>query len=247
MALTVLRTYATTNPAKIPPSILFSHSQTSLTIYDAFPKAIFHFLILPRVQEPYTVSELSDLRTLLGDKARAKQVITALHEEAKCLHKEIEEEMMNRYGFKWGIWTGFHGAPSMTYLEFSHIVVDIGLIDIRHLHLHVLSDDLLSDRMKNKKHYNSFHPKLGFFLDIDEVLSWFDAEDSYYKSMAKLDPKHYEPMLKGDLACWRCNTGMKNIPALKSHLEEEWHAQAKREKDKIERRRKLEERSGNKE
>ncbi|KAF8212293.1 HIT-like domain-containing protein [Mycena galopus ATCC 62051] len=171
-ALTVLRTYAQTNPAKIPPSILFSHSPTSLTIHDAFPKGIFHFLILPRVQEPFTVSDLTDLRTLLrGDKARAKQVISALNEDAKALRKEIEEEMLSRYGFKWGIWTGFHGAPSMA-----------------HLHLHVLSDDLLSDRMKNKKHYNSFRPKLGFFLDIEEVLSWFDAEDSYYTSVSLLAP-----------------------------------------------------------
>ncbi|KAJ7109319.1 HIT-like domain-containing protein [Mycena epipterygia] len=226
--LTILRTYALTNPSKLPPSVLFSHSPTSLTIYDAYPKGIFHFLVLPRVQEPFTVSELSNLRQLLsGDKARAKQVITALSEDAKALREEIEEEMLARYGFKWGIWTGFHGAPSMD-----------------HLHLHVLSDDLCSDRLKNKKHYNSFHPKLGFFLDVDEVLSWFDAEPSYYSAMAKLDTKHYEPMLKEDLACWRCNASMKNIPTLKAHLKEEWDTEAKREKAKIERRRKMEERSG---
>ncbi|KAJ7273655.1 HIT-like domain-containing protein [Mycena haematopus] len=228
-ALTVLRTYAQTNPAKIPPSILFSHNPGSLTIYDAFPKGLFHFLILPRVQEQgqFTVSEFSDLRTLLsGDKARARQVISALNEDAKALRKEIEDEMLSRYGFKWGILTGFHGAPSMA-----------------HLHLHVLSDDLLSDRMKNKKHYNSFNPKLDFFLDIDKVLSWFDAEDSYYNSMAKLDTKHYESMLKEDLSCWRCDASIKNMPALKAHLQEEWDAQAKRAKAKIERGRKLEEKS----
>lgn len=50
------------------------------------------------MQEPFTVSELSDLRTLLsGDKARAKQVISALNEDAKALRKEIEEEMLARY------------------------------------------------------------------------------------------------------------------------------------------------------
>ncbi|KAJ7905434.1 HIT-like domain-containing protein [Mycena olivaceomarginata] len=215
-------------PPKSPPSILFSHTPTSLTIYDAFPKGIFHFLVLPRVQEPFTVSELSDLRTLLsGDKARAKQVISALNEDAKALRKEIEEEMLARYGFKWNVWTGFHAVPSMA-----------------HLHLHVLSDDLLSEKFKHKKHYNSFHPKLGFFLDVDEVLSWFEAEDSYYTAMAKLDTKHYEPMLKEDLSCWRCNASMKTIPALKAHLQEEWDTQAKREKAKIERRRKMEEKAG---
>ncbi|KAJ7709962.1 HIT-like domain-containing protein [Mycena rosella] len=227
--LTILRTYAQTNPSKLPPSVLFSHSATSLTVYDAFPKAIFHFLVLPRAPEPSAGagSELANLRQLLsGDKARAQQVLASLRADAHALRAEIEEEMLARYGFKWGIWTGFHGAPSMD-----------------HLHLHVLSDDLCSDRMKNKKHYNSFHPKLGFFLDIDEVLSWFDADPSYYSTMAKLDAKHYELMLKEDLSCWRCNAHMKNIPTLKTHLQEEWDAEAKREKAKIERRRKMEEKS----
>ncbi|KAJ7156030.1 hypothetical protein C8R43DRAFT_1087390 [Mycena crocata] len=221
--LTILRTYAQTNPSKLPSSVLFSHSPTSMTVYDAYPKGIFHFLILPRVQEPSTVSELSNLRKLLsGDKAYAKQVIIALNDDAKTLRKEIEEEMLSRYGFKWGIWMGFHGAPSMD-----------------HLHLHVLSNDLCSDRMKNKKHYNSFHPK----LDIEEVLSWFDVGDSYYATMAKLDIKHYESMLKEDLSCWRCNASMKNIPALKQHLQEEWDNEAKREKAKLERKRKMEQKS----
>jgi aprataxin len=62
--------------------------------------------------------------------------------------------------------------------------------------------------------------------------------------MAKLDTKHYEPMLKEDLSCWRCNASMKTIPALKAHLQEEWDTQAKREKAKIEKRRKIEEKAG---
>lgn len=50
----------------------------------------------------------------------------------------------------------------------------------RHLHLHVLSNDLCSEKMKHKKHYNSFHPKLGYFVHLDEVLSWFDEDPSYF-------------------------------------------------------------------
>ena len=36
--------------------------------------------------------------------------------------------------------------------------------------------------MKSKKHLNSFHPKLGFFLHLDEVLSWFgpDIEPTWF-------------------------------------------------------------------
>ncbi|KAG6911482.1 hypothetical protein DXG01_014556 [Tephrocybe rancida] len=225
--MNILRTYALKDPATLPSSVLFSHTANSLAIYDTYPKSIFHFLLLPRlgVKPPLDADDLTSLRTLLkADRAHAKQVISALSEDAVILRKEIEGEMVKRYGFKWDIRTGFHAAPSMP-----------------HLHLHVLSSDLQSDRMKIKKHYNSFHPKVGFFLDIDEVLSWFDAEDSYFNSKAKLDPKPYEALLKEELACFRCGSSMKNMPALKTHLEEEWDKLTEREKGKLERKRKFEE------
>ena len=113
--LAILQRYARTSPEALPASILFKHSARNLVIFDAFPKAIFHFLILPRIQEPRLNADvLTDLRTLVsGDKELAKEVITSLEEEAKEVKKEIEDEMVDRYGFKWDVWTGFHGAPSM--------------------------------------------------------------------------------------------------------------------------------------
>lgn len=51
----------------------------------------------------------------MGDKAHAKEVINTLAEDGKMLRKEIEGEMLKRYGFKWEIWTGFHAVPSMEY------------------------------------------------------------------------------------------------------------------------------------
>lgn len=187
--LTILRSYAQkSNPTSLPPSVLFTHTSTSLTIFDAYPKvrrtasmprcktvlifrhliqSIFHFLILPSVTPPLSVFDLASLRTLLkADKAKAKEVLTGLAEDAKTVKGMIEEEMMKRYGFKWNIWVGFHSVQSM-----------------EHLHLHVLSADLCSPSMKLKKHYNSFNPKHGFFLHLDEVLSWLDAEPSYFQTV----------------------------------------------------------------
>lgn len=160
--------------------------------------------------------------------------------------------MIKRYGFKWGVWMGFHSVPSM-----------------EHVHLHVLSSDLCSPSMKKKKHYNSFHPKHGFFLHLDDVLSWLDTESSYYRTvclflyhrhffkakywprrrlattiisqMTELKKSQYEPLLKDDLVCWRCGHVFKNMPTLKAHLQEEWDQEAKAEKTKLERKRKLEE------
>ena len=50
------------------------------------------------------------------------------------------------------------------------------MCDGRHIHLHIISDDFRGLNMKSKKHLNSFHPKLGFFLHLDEVLSWFEPD-----------------------------------------------------------------------
>ena len=51
--LKILRTYAKMDDVaivKLPPTVYLSHTQYTLTIFDAYPKALFHFLILPRLQ-----------------------------------------------------------------------------------------------------------------------------------------------------------------------------------------------------
>jgi len=120
--LTILRTYAETAPESLPSSVLFKHSPKSITIFDGYPKSIFHFLVLPRLDgdniwPKLNAHKLSGLRALLigTDRDQAKEVISALAEDAKAVKQEIEQEMIQRYGFKWDIWTGFHGAPSMEY------------------------------------------------------------------------------------------------------------------------------------
>ncbi|KAG5654504.1 hypothetical protein H0H81_001145 [Sphagnurus paluster] len=166
--LTILRTYALKEPTALPKSILFTHTESSLAIHDGFPKSMFHFLLLPRIIPPLEANELNSLKTLLNsDRAHAKQVISALNEDAKSVRKDIEEEMVKRYGFKWEIWIGFH-------------------------------------------------------------------------AMTRLEPKLYEALLKEDIACFHCGSTMKNLPALKSHLQDEWEMISAREKAKIKKKRKME-------
>ncbi|KAG1734946.1 uncharacterized protein EDB91DRAFT_577812 [Suillus paluster] len=222
--LAIFRSYASKlDPTTLPPSILLSHSDTCLTVFDSFPKSIFHLLVLPRIKPPLSAHHLADLRSLLRcEKSVAKEVLMNLNEEANTVKKMIEEEMMKKYKFKWEIWTGFRPISSM-----------------EHLHLHVLSADMYSPRMKLKKHYNSFHPGLGFFLHLKDVISWFDAEPSYYGRMAKLDRSQYEPLLKDDdLCCWRCDRAFGSMRKLKAHLQDEFDQLTKREKAKLERKRK---------
>ncbi|KAI0690571.1 HIT-like domain-containing protein [Cytidiella melzeri] len=186
---------------------LVGTTDTTVAIEDKYPKAIFHVLIMPRPQKDITVEHLDSLKSLLGKgskvgKEQAKAVLEDLGAHAKQIREEMQKEMQNRYKFQWDIWTGFHAVPSM-----------------HHIHLHVISSDLHSARMKTKKHYNSFHPKLGFFLHYDDVMSWFDAVPSVYKDKTLLRGSMYEPVLKQDLSCFKCTRSFRNMPTLKEHLE----------------------------
>jgi aprataxin len=114
--LAIFRDYAMKpNPmSSLPPSILLSHSDTCLTVFDAFPKSIFHLLILPRIKPPLSARHLNDLRSLFQcEKGVAKTLLMTLNEEANKAKEMIEEEMMKRYKFKWEIWMGFHPISSM--------------------------------------------------------------------------------------------------------------------------------------
>ncbi|KAF9480107.1 hypothetical protein BDN70DRAFT_877992 [Pholiota conissans] len=231
--LTILRSYAKAAPESLPLSIRFQYSEKTTTVFDRYNKSIFHFLILPRILPGAELdpAALENLRSLLkADKNKAKRVIDSLAEEANKVKEKIEEEMIKVYGFKWDIWTGFHAQPSMA-----------------HLHLHVLSADLVSEKLKHKKHYNSFRPDLGFFIHLDDVLSWFEATHSYFEDVVKqFKPSEYEAKLKEDLVCFRCYSEMKNIPTLKAHLQEEWNKLERTARASAKRKHEIEKRQASK-
>jgi hypothetical protein len=57
----------------------------------------------------------------------------------------------------------------------------------RHLHLHVISSDLIAPALKTKRHYNSFSPRTGFFIPLADVIhGWFDHEDDSALSQKNL-------------------------------------------------------------
>ena len=128
--LTALRSYAVrAHPAKLPPSLYFSHTHTTLTIFDSFPKSLFHFLVLPRpspAPSGPSVLDLASLRTLLrADPANARATLLALRQEALRLREFIEAEMLARYGFRWDTWIGFHPVPSMECVPLSPLFLSL--------------------------------------------------------------------------------------------------------------------------
>ncbi|KAJ3168560.1 hypothetical protein HDU88_001450 [Geranomyces variabilis] len=90
--------------------------------------------------------------------------------------------------------TGFHAVPSM-----------------RHLHMHVISEDFDSPALKNKKHWNSFTSP--FFKNFQEVRALLETTGAVV-----FDKATHEEMLKGPLLCHVCKKEMKTIPTLKEHI-----------------------------
>ncbi|KAH8928504.1 HIT-like protein [Atractiella rhizophila] len=161
-ALLALENYAKSKdpPKELGKDLYLVHDEKTLTIYDCYPKAKYHFLIMPRLPSPFPdvpASSLSSLRSLLSSatvpRSKVVEVLEYLRDKAEDLKKIIEERMVKEEGFKWDIQVGFHASESM-----------------KHLHLHVISTDFQSDRLKHKKHWNSFHPELGFFLHLSDLL-----------------------------------------------------------------------------
>lgn len=90
---------------------------------------------------------------------------------------------------------GVHAVPSMA-----------------NLHIHVISVDRHSEKLKHRKHYNSFSTP--FFVPLEDF------------PLSAGDERRWpgrEGYLKRDFSCWRCGvnfgTGFKK---LKDHLEEEF-------------------------
>jgi aprataxin len=90
--------------------------------------------------------------------------------------------------------TGIHAVPSMN-----------------HLHVHVMSRDMVSDRLTRSAHYNSF--QTSFLVPLEKF------------PLAKDDPIRqlgHGPWHAVDLVCWRCKKNFGNkVTKLKAHLEEE--------------------------
>lgn len=126
--LDALRKYATvSSPTKsIPPNVLLFSNQQCLVIFDAYPKAKYHFLVLPRYPFPgqsdldsresiVKLDQLDDLKSLLirAKRGTRDQVLHAMMDTAREVEEMIRDEMVKTEGFEWKIDIGFHAVPSM--------------------------------------------------------------------------------------------------------------------------------------
>lgn len=115
--LTILRKYASKpDPSSLPASVLLTHTASSLTIFDLYPKSnSFHFLLLPRLIPPLNEQNTISLKALLRwDKNRARSCLESLAKDAEDVKNTIKQEMMKRFGVEWPIFIGFHAIRNVS-------------------------------------------------------------------------------------------------------------------------------------
>lgn len=132
-----------------------------VTLYDGFPKAFVHLLVVPRRQHIVGLGacaprHLPLLRRLAAYVAWVLHGIAGLHSDMKiCTH-------------------GIHSVPSL-----------------RQLHVHVMSQDFQSPCLKNAKHFNSFQPPFFVSLPevIEELEGTGDVQTRFRLTQAEDDLK----------------------------------------------------------
>lgn len=201
-------------PESYPSSVVVYHNDDFVAIHDMFPKSSLHLLLLPRDQSktrlhPFDAfedaeflakvkAEVQKLRNLAAGELRRKYGKDSAQEQVRraALNADPPPDELPP-GRHWDreIMCGVHAVPSMS-----------------HLHIHVLAVDRYSERLKHRKHYNSFSTP--FFVPIDDFP--LAADDG------RRHPTQ-EGYLKQDFVCWRCGDNFGNrFIELKKHLAEEF-------------------------
>lgn len=207
-------------------------SDEVVVVEDKFPKAKYHFLVLPRekIPEIFDVSDLiltthkfwnlylfiCVLKTNLLQLTRNH--LNLLKEMYLMARNVIEVKGQKLDDFN----IGYHAVPSMLQA-----------------HLHVISTDFNSPSLKTKKHWNSFTTEyfiphegkpriftpifaewmyqcsiISFVIFCSELVRRIEVDGK----VSKLNPTVAANLLKAPMKCHRCNATLKNIPDLKSHL-----------------------------
>ncbi|KAK3294254.1 HIT-like domain-containing protein [Chaetomium fimeti] len=216
------------HPERFPDKVLRVTANTVL-IKDAFPKATIHLLLLPRSPAHYLLHP----HTAFADPA----FLAMMREEAAVGARLAAAELARRLGSfsasnrardeAMGKGKGGGAASDRDGSE-SELPLPAGrdyAAEIRvgthahpsmaHLHVHIISRDMRSERARHRKHYNSFTTP--FFVPL--------ADYPLGEDDVRRETGFQNANLKRELVCWRCGKEFGNrFAELKRHLEEEFEA-----------------------
>ena len=165
------------------PEQIYEQDEFTVTLKDAFPKARYHFLVVPK-ESINSVKELS--RSNLD-------LLNHIHKLAEDLIERVHKKEPNTL-FRFG----YHAVPSM-----------------KRLHLHIVSQDFDSPRMKTQHHWNTFNTE--YFINSSVVIDTLKKE-----GCIEVVDEMYEALLTLSMKCNACSRRFDEIFALKNHLIEHY-------------------------
>lgn len=211
----VLSPYAA-RPRDFPASVLCFHrfgdsgeggeagsgAADLVVIYDRFPKACVHLLVLPAQHylESQGIADLTaaHLPRLVAMHALARRL-------ADCLQAQMQQHRQGRRrGAKVEVRLGYHAVPS-----------------IPHLHLHVISSDLDSPQLSKKAHWNSF--TTDFLVPperVEKVLLERGGCGEIVRQFRGGGAGGHGWTQQQEMRCPRCGLEGRSLPAMKGHYAE---------------------------
>ncbi|KAH8899786.1 HIT-like protein [Thozetella sp. PMI_491] len=205
------------NPERYPPNIVLRANANTVLIKDMYPKATVHLLLLPRSPahyglHPHEAFEDPEFLAMMKEEAAVgaqlaaaelQRLLASTSATTKARYAAMEadyapDEIPPARDFSGDIRVGIHAHPSM-----------------EHLHVHIMSRDMHSEKLRHRKHYNSFNTP--FFVPLADYPLAPDDE--------RRKTSYQNANLKKDFICWRCGNNFGDrFPKLKSHLEAEFQA-----------------------
>ncbi|CAI6893504.1 ANL_collapsed_G0052100.mRNA.1.CDS.1 [Saccharomyces cerevisiae] len=206
-----LKNYVTSPETVNDDTVIYFDDKVSI-IRDSFPKSECHLLILPRTMqlsrshptkvinakfknefESYVNSAIDHIFRHFQEKFRIKK---SDDDKDPCWDDILKDKNKFVRNF---VQVGIHSVPSMA-----------------NLHIHVISKDFHSVRLKNKKHYNSFNT--GFFISWDDL----PLKGKNLGTDKEIETTYLK---EHDLLCCYCQRNFSNkFSLLKKHLELEFNS-----------------------
>lgn len=160
------------------------HDSNIVIVYDAYPKSKYHYLMFSR--------------NLKDDKNKFLNALDQLNRNdlpQLYIMRDFSREFTKKNHQNVNFFIGFHAIPSM-----------------KPLHMHIISDDLVSTSLKTRYHWNSF--TTSFFITIERVIMDIETNGHF-----KIDHQEQKRILDSKtLHCHRCSFNASSIARIKDHL-----------------------------
>lgn len=157
-----------TDPEQHVGGRVLSYNERFVIVKDKYPKADIHLLVMPRdpkktrlvPQDAFEDAdfledcrrEVAKARHMVAEELRRRYGRLSKTEQPRLAAMESEDlpdELPSGRDWEAHIISGIHSRPSM-----------------QHIHIHVLSPDMVNDRMQTDHHYQSFNSK--FLVPLDQ-------------------------------------------------------------------------------